>query len=182
MERIAAIVEGHTEAHFVHATYAASHIIRPIPNGETVPVEQIIEAILDAMDVIGGNISKILILLDREQREMEAEDFLSKIQSALELRCGTRKLYIGVADRQIENWIVADEQEMRNRYKPDFEYQGDGCGGKAVLEKINGGVSLGPFDTALLLKSCSANRASTRSSSLARLLKIIDFDWFWAKN
>jgi len=180
MEKIAAIVEGHTEEHFIRATYASVHITRPIPNGRTVTTEVVIEAIIDALELIGGNISKVVVLLDREQRDLDAEAFIMAIRNGITPRCGARAIYIGVADRQIENWIIADEQEMRSRFDRTFKYPGDGCAGKTVLQSLSGGTSRGPRDTALLLKSCSATRSAGNSPSLSRFIQAIDFDWVWA--
>lgn len=180
MERIAAIVEGHTEAHFIRATHASVLISRSIPNGRSVATEVIVEAIVDALELMSGSITKVLILLDREGREISAEDLATQIRDGVESHCGSRRLYIGVSDRQIENWIVADEEEMVRRFDPAFVYQGDGCSGKPLLRQLNKGVSLGPRDTALLLAECSAQRAQRKSGSLATLLQMVDFEWHWA--
>jgi hypothetical protein len=180
METIAAIVEGHTEEHFVRSTYGAVLISRAIPNGRTVPAEVIVEAIVDALELIGGQITKVLILFDREGRAATAESLAQVVREGVAARCGERSLYVGVADKQIENWIIADEQEMRRRYDPSFGYSGDGSGGKAILQRLTG-VSLGPRDTAQLLKACSARRASEKSASLAALIGSVDFQWQWAQ-
>jgi hypothetical protein len=180
MEKIAAIVEGHTEEHFIRSTYGAVHVVRPIPNGKSVAVPIIVDAILDAIEVLGGGISKIVVLLDREERETSASGLCDAILQGLNAAGCSRKFYIGVSDRQFENWIVADELEMKNRFDQAFKYEGDGCYGKTILRNLNSGVSLGPRDTAGLLKACSALRASEKSLSLQSFLNLVDFDWPWA--
>jgi hypothetical protein len=180
MEKLAAIVEGHTEEHFVRGTYGLSYVTRAIPNGRNVAIEVIVEAIADALELISGEITKILILLDREKREISAKDMADMIAIGLKSICGDRRLYIGVSDKMIENWIVADEKKMKAKFDSSYSYPGDGCHGKFELQKLNGGVSLGPRDTAMLLKECSANDASSNSPSLQRLISQIDFQWAWA--
>ena len=180
MERIAAIVEGHTEEHFVRSTYGAARITRAIPNGRTVDPGVIVDAVLDALELVSGSVTKVLILFDREGRAETAEALAAEVRDGVAARCGDRVLYVGVSDRQIENWVVADEAEMQLRFNAGYEYGGDGCSGKVVLRDLNGGVSLGPKDTAELLKACSASCAAVKSVSLASFLRQIDFDWNWA--
>jgi hypothetical protein len=182
MEKILAIVEGQTEAHFVKATYANALITRPFPNGEDVAVEVIVDAVTDTVETVCGHISKVLVLLDLEKRSVSANDFLNAILSALSQNCSGRQFYIGVADRQIETWILADVHTMRQRFDPEYVYPGDGCGAKKLLHKLSEGIVRAPRDTANLLKSCSAERALSNSPSLRALIDQIDFEWVWAKN
>jgi hypothetical protein len=115
----------HTEEHFIRATYSAAQIVRPFPNGEDVDLNLIVDAIVDALEIMSSNISKVLILLDRERRSLSANELASTLFTALTQKCTNRTFYIGVADRQIENWIIADEQRMRECFDPGFSYSGD---------------------------------------------------------
>jgi hypothetical protein len=180
MERIAAIVEGHTEYHFIRNTYGASTIQRAITNGRDVEISVIVDLIADALDVLSGDIQKVVILLDREKRAISSEEFATRLATELAPRAIGRTLYFGVSDRMVENWIVADEDKMRSRFEAGYVYPGDGCHGKRELYRLNGGVSLGPLDTALLLKECSAVGAADRSPSLQIFRSGIDFSWAWA--
>lgn len=95
--------------------------------------------------------------------------------------CAGRKFYVGVADIQIENWILSDEPMIRSLFNvPQFNYPGDGTGSKPILQKISGGVMMGPADKAGLLKKSSALTASKVSPSLEAFRSSIDFDWYWA--
>jgi len=182
MEKILALVEGHTETHFVKQTYGNSIVLRPFPNGDDVAIELIIESILDVMGTIGGGITKVLILLDREGRDISASDMRKMIGDAISETCRHCTVSVGVTDRHIENWILADEDRVRQQYGPaDYAYPGDGFRGKGMFEKMIGGVSIGPLDRALVLKACSAVRAMGKSESLAALIDQVDFDWNWAK-
>jgi hypothetical protein len=181
MEKIAAIVEGHTEEHFVKKTYGAVRVSRGIPNGRTVSTEVIVEAVLDALELVSGDVTKVIILFDREGRTQTAAELAEAVRSGISDRCGNRALYIGVSDRQIENWILADIETMRSLYDPSFNYPGDGVSAKSLLKRLNNGVSLGPTDTAILLKSCSAIRGAAVSESLSDFLRQIDFHWYWAR-
>jgi hypothetical protein len=180
MERIVALVEGHMETHFVRSTYGNAVVQRPFPNGRTVDLDLIVESIRDQLETVGGDITKVVILLDREGRDIPAPDMLKYLQDELGKCTSNRNLYIGVSDRQIENWVVADEDHMREKFDaPNYQYVGDGTSGRTTLEKLNGGDA-GYRDKAYLLKSCSATGAARRSPSLAAFLQIINFDWGWA--
>jgi hypothetical protein len=182
MERIVALVEGHTEAHFIEATYANAIVQRPFPNGKDVAIDVIVESIVDALETVGGSIKKVVVLLDRERREASAAEIAGRIISELTHKCPSRKIYVGVSDRQIENWILADEIYIRRRFNTEFRYAGDGFPAKAVLEDLCGRVLKGPRDKANMLKECSALRGSERSESLRMFRNLIDFDWSWATN
>lgn len=181
MERIAALVEGHTELHFIKNTYANSIVSRPIPNGKSVSISLIVESIVDAVQALGGEIKRVIILLDREGRDITSSEMAIAIIDGVGAICSGRKFYVGVADIQIENWMLADEQMIRSVFnEPDFIYPGDGVGSKNILHRISGGVMMGPADKAALLKKASALTGSKVSPSLEAFRGSIDFDWYWA--
>lgn len=181
MERIVALVEGHMETHFVRSTYANAIVQRPFPNGRDVALEIIVECIIDALETVGGGIYRIIILLDREQRTLESCDIAAFILSSVRSAFPTRRFFVGVADRQIENWIVADEEFVRNRFGlASYTYAGDGTYGKGVLDTLCGNDLRGPKDKALMLKACSATRSAQGSQSLRAFVSSIDFGWRWA--
>lgn len=182
MERIAALVEGHTEYHFMQATYPKVIVQRCIPNGDDVDLDLIVAAINDQLEVLGGEIKKVVILFDREGRAVEAGEVSSYVLKKIAGNCNNRSIYIGVSDREIENWIVSDHEHMINLYGDgSYKYSGDGSKGKSTLKKLHG-VDPAPRDKALILKSCSAKRSSENSPSLKAFLGSIDFDWAWAQS
>lgn len=180
MVKIAALVEGHTETHFINATFPKPHFQRPFPNGKDVSLDLIAESISDALEVVGGEIDAILVLLDREGRAITAQDMAVELSGKLKKLGCNRKIHIGVTDRHLENWILADQEAIREKFqREDFFYAGDGTRGKAILESV-AGYAMSPIDKARLLKSCSAIRAKTRSQSLLSWLDSCDFEWHWA--
>jgi hypothetical protein len=182
MERIAALVEGHTEHHFMHATYPKVIVQRCIPNGDDVNLDLIVSAIRDQLEVLGGEIRKVVILFDREGRATDAEEVAQYVRDKISDQCNHRKIYIGVSDREVENWIVSDQENMIELYgDKSYLYPGDGHNGKSTLKKLHG-VDPAPRDKATILKSCSAQRAGENSPSLKSFLDSIDFDWPWAKS
>lgn len=180
MERIVALVEGHAETHFVNATYANAIVQRPFPNGDNVDLSLIIDAINDRLETVGNEITKVLVLLDRERRAQPAADVAIHIIEAVREKHPHRSLYVGVSDREFENWILADVEHMiAHTNIHNYAYPGDGCGGKHVLKQLTAGVDLGYRDKALLLKSSYCSRMRPRSPSFDRFAASIDFSWWW---
>jgi hypothetical protein len=180
MERIAALVEGQTEHHFVKKTYANSVIQRPFPNGKDVPIEVITECLLDAIETLGGDISKVLVLLDREGRAESADAMRTAIGAALVTASPNRSFYVGVTDRHIENWILADEDFVRGTFgQPSYVYLGDGTKGKPALDDVSNKSLRSPTEKAEMLKACSALKGQQLSPSLAAFCATVNFDWYW---
>jgi hypothetical protein len=181
MESIVALVEGHLETHFINLTFQNPIVMRPFPNGRDVSADLIIEAIEERLETIDGTLKRVLILFDRENRNETAASLAQKVRNALQKYSVSRSIYIGVADRMAENWIVADVGRMRIEFGDlDYSYEGDGTNGKSTLRKLNGGQDAGFRDKAALLKRCSAQTAANNSPSLHDFLQQIDFHWFWA--
>jgi hypothetical protein len=182
MEKIAALVEGHTEHHFVSATYPKVIVQRCLPNGISVDLGLIVSTIRDQSEILQGDIKRVIVLFDREGREMSCKEIASTVAKELATVCSGRTYYIGVSDRVIENWIVADEDQMKQFYGNDeYFYPGDGTNGKKILRDLHGS-ELAPRDKAVILKSCSARSAKARSQSLGDFIDSIDFDWAWAQS
>jgi hypothetical protein len=169
------------ETHFMRQSYGNAIVQRPFPNGDSVDLELIIESIRDRLETIGGPITKFVVLMDREGRPQSAADIAQTVLDRLKAHSPARSFYVGVSDREVENWIIADEERMREAYGTSaYEYAGEGKNGKAILEQLNGGIDASFRDKATLLNSCSSVRAATKSPSLAHFLAQIDFQWHWA--
>jgi len=182
MARTIAIVEGKTEVEFVKATMPRPHVMTPFPNGKRTPVGHICEAIVDALEGFGGTNRDVVILVDREKRDETAVSIRDTILKAVSSKFPSMRFHIGVSDRHIENWIVADESFVKNTYNlPEYSYCGDGAFGDMTLHRLNSDVSIGAVDRARLLRAASAKNIAAVSPSFERFVRSIDFDWYWAK-
>lgn len=180
MERIVALVEGHLETHFVNSSYANAIVQRPFPNGDDVDLDLIIESINDQLETVGGDISKVVIMMDREGRDQSAKDIASHVGDGVSKANPNRSIYVGVSDREIENWILADEELMASSFSlKSYKYKYEGNKGKSILRDISGGVDLGYRDKAKILKSCVASRVASNSSSFEQFQSSFDFEWWW---
>lgn len=181
MERIVALVEGHTETHFVKTAYPNAIVQRPFPNGDDVSLDLIVECINDRLETVGNDIKRVMILLDRERRSLSAEDMSAYLMAGVATANSHRTFYIGVSDREIENWVISDEANIKTLYNVhNYEYPGDGCGGKSRMKQITE-VDLSYRDKAHILRSNYCSRMRAKSNSLAAFVAKIDFPWWWAE-
>jgi len=182
MERIVALVEGHMETHFVNSTYANAIVQRPFPNGDDVELDLIIEAINDQLETVGGEITKVIVLMDREGRKLNPKEIADFVLAGIAPNNPGRQFYIGVSDREVENWILADEQSVSVMCgRANYQYDAEGRNGKGVLQKLTNGIDLGYRDKASLLKASYASRIKEKSPSFELFLNSIDFNWWWSE-
>jgi hypothetical protein len=169
------------ETHFVNSTYANAIVQRPFPNGDDVALDLIIECINDQLETVGGEIKKVIVLMDREGRHISASEMANLIAAGVSHKNPGRAFYIGVSDREIENWILADEQAVAVQCgNPGYGYDCEGRNGKSVLQKLTDGVDLGYRDKALLLKASYASRIRAKSPSFDNFVGSLDFEWWWS--
>lgn len=180
MPRILAMVEGHTEAIFFEIAHPDCLVLRPFPNGITVSISKIAEKIEFSLRAVGNDFDAIVVMLDRERRAAEASSISKELAQRLREICPGRPFLIGVSDIQIENWILADEDKMRERFgSTEYTYAGDGLGAKRRLGELSGGESFSPRTKAELLKSCKASSIASKSPSFACFQAAAGFEWYW---
>ena len=182
MERIAAIVEEHLEAHFIKETYSRALVQRCLPNGTRVNLDLIVDAIADQLEIIDGTVRRVVVLLDREGRPETCGEMSQYLRNKLSVIDPSRSFYVGVSDRQIENWILADQVFIANHFNlPSYVYCGDGVAGRGRLASLTGG-DLSPLDKARILKATSPSRSCDYSMSLSSFITQINFPWYWASS
>ena len=82
--------------------------------------------------------ASIVICVDREDREMSAAELHDRIISAIRDEGVTDNIILGVPDRMIENWILADKSVLKKyalRRQINSEST-DGLNGKSVLRSL----------------------------------------------
>ncbi|MBI1407878.1 MAG: hypothetical protein GC145_17325 [Caulobacter sp.] len=137
---------------------------------------------MDRIEILGGEITKVVILLDREGRDESSNHIADEIRQKVKASGCSRDLYIGISDREIENWILSDETFVSAKYELEgYSYSGDGTNGKGLLKNIHGSEQ-SPIDKARALKATSPAFARMLSPSLASFVDQIDFAWHWAES
>lgn len=178
MERIAAIVDGHAERHFFSIA-ANAHVQDAIGNGISVPIDHIVEDAILAMRALSFDIKTVVVIFDREGRSETVQELASAVADRLAPHSSGRNLAVGVKDRHLENWILADPETVCSKLGlQDYTYSHEGLRGKPVLSQMVG-YRLSYVDTATLLKSCFASRIASNSPSFAHFLGQLSCAWFW---
>jgi hypothetical protein len=131
------IVDGLTERRIIQKLCPG----RPINlsmNGENVSLKAMAAKIVALIRNMNNVYYPIVIVTDREKR---ADGFLTiaaelrlEIVEQLASKNMTVDIRIGVADRMIENWILADADALGN--PPEIPPETDGLGGKGLVKRI----------------------------------------------
>lgn len=172
----AAIVEGHTEKHFFEMTLPKVHAIMSVKNGQDKNV--LINSIVVGFRTLPRSKSTVFIVFDRERLLDTPLELTLEVQGALAPYVDGRTVHIGVPDRDIETWILADEEQTKklfNEFK--FEHEGQKC--KQECQRIL--ATSAPKKKAEALKKARPSVISRNSQSFKLLYDSYTGDWPWMK-
>jgi len=106
--RPAFLVDGVTEQKFIQIVCKDRPVKVINCNGSTVAAAAIAKRVSSLIRLWGGRHFPIVVLVDRENREQSAKDFADSLLCAVRSEGINDQLIVGVADRMIENWMIAD--------------------------------------------------------------------------
>lgn len=131
------IVDGFTELNILRQLCPNQPIKRSI-NGKDVSLKRAAEEIVAIIRVLNNRNYPIVILIDKEKRSDDfkkvAADLKHEIVELLTKKSIVADIRIGVADRMIENWILADADALDN--PPEMPTETDGISGKTWMKKL----------------------------------------------
>lgn len=137
MSNPAFIVDGFTEQKIIQNLCPGQPIRRTDLNGRDVTIAAIAKKIASLIRLLGNRYYPIIVLTDKEQRQLSFEEMATQIRDALAIEgCGDQDIRIGVADRMIENWILADWVMLTGNHSKPIET--DGLNGAAIIRKHKG--------------------------------------------
>lgn len=151
-------------------------------NGKDVSLEAIADRIDSRLRIWRGKHYPIIIVFDREGRVETSEEIRVRLHDLLVGRGHEVEFCIGVADRTIENWILADKGTLGERsaiIAPENDYEGKN--GKAKLKKLfakNKSYNE-PTDGVKMLKESCPSVIRENSASFKVLLDQLDIDCWW---
>lgn len=122
MSNPAFIVDGFTELKIIQNICPGRPVKRTDCNGKDVELEAIAKKIALHIRLLGNRYYPIIILVDKENRNISFEEMAEQLrQKLIEEGITDQDLRIGVADRMIENWILADWERFTGSInnKPD---------------------------------------------------------------
>jgi len=124
------IVDGFTERNIIQNICPGAPIRRTDLNGKDVSVEAMAKKIASLIRLLNNRHYPIIILVDKESRKISCKEMISKLEASIKSE-GINNLdfRVGVADRMLENWIIADWAKLKTKKgKPSSTDCINGCG------------------------------------------------------
>jgi hypothetical protein len=138
MNNPAFIVDGFTELKIIQRLCPGKPVSRTDLNGKDVTLKAIAKRIASLIKLFGDRHYPIVILIDKEQRDIAFNEMAKQIGDELrnEHKLTNQDLRIGVADRMIENWIIADWETFAGEMESPKNMEG--TNGTAEIKRIKG--------------------------------------------
>jgi hypothetical protein len=111
-------------------------------NGLHVPLSVIVGKIEFHIRLFNNRFHPIVILIDREKRKLTCERIVEEIEGLLKEHGYAGQFVVGVVDRCIENWILADWDSVRIKFsgyqikQVAAGFQTEGIQGKAAIKRL----------------------------------------------
>ena len=177
---IGVIVDGRAEEEFFKATLPGCRTRRNLCNGRDVPLERIARDIITSCESFAEPISAIIAKIDREQRnESRAEIFLT-LSDLIADKVRPRLVILAIADRCLENWILADVDKMKELSGLEaYSYDYEGRQGKPILRNVLSAGDIPFIKTARLLAGSNSDCIRRNSASFSHFSSLITFAWPW---
>lgn len=178
------VVEGFLEKEFFARNCRGVPVKRIGANGDCVSIKRLCDFIGTQVRLLVESCDVVVVVFDREGRSEPYSSIEAQVLSFLtDQGIDTSKILVGVADRNIENWLYADYINLSKYYGTDIDgYCGDGAKGKVKLKKAIGSKSYSEkVDGVSLLKSACTDTIKANSPSamsfFSRLEQRIDCWW-----
>ena len=184
MSRPAFLVEGYLEQSFIKNVCSNCPVQRINCNGQCVSVESIAKRVGTLGRLLQRHYAPLVVVFDREGRDETAEELENAFVRTLNNEGLCVPVIVGIPDRDIENWILADFEvfaEAIGGRRPEVNQNFEGEKGKSVLksylvrreryiERING---------VAWLKSCRPSIMRNNSRSFAKFAEALAVIHCW---
>jgi len=137
MPNPAFLVDGQMEQRIVQKL-CPGHPVRLIGcNGENVSMAAVAKSLNANIRMLKRN-HPIIIVLDRERRSQTTDELIAELSLLLDNYGHQGQYVIGMADRTIENWILADWGYIRTQMPGCRQFLSDpeACHGKSAIKKL----------------------------------------------
>lgn len=162
MSNPAFIVDGFTEKNIIDQICPKRPIRRTDLNGKDVTLDAISERLALHIRLLGNRYYPIIIIIDKENRTQSCEEICKYIYRKLNsLGICNQDIRISIADKMIENWLIADTSIFEPNEVPN---KFDGVNGAFILRKKFGSYSKST-DCLKLINSFDAKIAYKNSES-----------------
>ena len=177
-------VDGHMELKILKKLGVKTKVVRTNLNGKKVKITAIAKKISSDIRALNGRYSPLIILIDREGREETADEIIQKLKAELHAESIEGNVIVGVADRMIENWILADWETFVREIepKPKKDYGSFvGKRGKSIVKKYMPSYQETTDGVRLFCKSrSSVIRANSDSFNkfISQIMEL-NYDCYW---
>jgi hypothetical protein len=188
MNNFAFIVEGDLEKNFIQSVCPNKVVVKIGCNGDKVAISEIGKRVASQARLLQKRHQLIIVIFDREERTESVNQLNKALRCYLENQDVQVLLAIGIADREIENWILADYEafaisaglNIKNVESKDFEGK---CGKAIVKRLIKGRISYHEkIHGAEWLKKCDSSKIRANSQSFRSLCSELEMLNCWWLN
>lgn len=183
MNKAAFLVEGHLEQKFVRQTCPKSIVRRINCNGKNASMSAIARRIATQCRLLGGRNYPIIVIFDREDRTVSVDELRDELLKEIANNEVTDSIVIGIPDRTIENWILADREIImrHSKRRGKIPLNAEGLHGKRIMGKQIENYHETTLGVDLLTK-CRASELNRNSNSFSHFFKQLDsINCWWLK-
>jgi len=187
MTKPAFIVEGDLEQKFIQLVCSGCPVRKINCNGDSVKIELIAKRVGTLGRLLHKRHSPIIVVFDREQRTETIDEIENIFRESLRPELIEVPVIIGIPDRDIENWILADIEIFaeksgaeRELFPPNYE----GEKGKTIIKKYIGRNRsyVETIDGVKWLKACRPSIMRSKSLSFNKFSQALDdISCWWLK-
>lgn len=171
------LVDGITEQRFIQLVCKNSSVKLTNLNGASVDASALAKRIASLIRIWKGRFRPIVVIVDREKRDESAESFAASLLAKIREEAITDDVIVGVADRMIENWMLADPVVWPHQTLLDNV---DGCAGATTVKKyLKGNYDKAAVGPQLLFKSRPSEIRQRSPSFAALVLKLSPLRCRW---
>lgn len=145
MSKPAFIVDGQQEQKIIQRLCLGAAVRVLNCNGEDVELHAAAKRIASLIRLMGNRYYPYVIIFDREKRRESAARIRETLESLIRAEEIVDEIVIGIPDRVIENWLLADWMTIQSQGKlrpPNVMKTFEGSSGKAKIKKLlpKGGI------------------------------------------
>jgi len=185
MSNPAFFVDGITEQRAIQKICPGVKINTTQCNGKSVTIPTIAKRLSSLIKLLNNRHYPIIIIIDREDRKESSEEIKNLLENELlEINIGV-PFFVGVCDRMIENWMLADVQNLQKYSSktviPPSNY--DSLHGKSTIKKIIPSYHE-TTDGVKILSSCCSRKLYRNSPSFKLFAETIkgQIECHWLEN
>jgi Domain of unknown function (DUF4276) len=169
------LVEGDLEQRFIQSVCSNQPVQKIGLNGKSVSIPAIAKRIGTQARLLQRHHNPLVVVFDREARVETCAQIEAMLRDLLRSEDVNADILIGIADREIENWLLADWETFRRCSSCTVENPPnpvDGAHGKKQLKQLlpQGATYTETIEGAAWLKKCIPQRIAENSQSFANFL------------